>query len=148
MYSHTLDAQERSADFKVFKVQRVRYTEFTNNSFVRFPIFMKKECVVNVPILFLIFRKVFLVYSNPEIRVPRDSKIQQSWDLEIFEPHIIKPKFYETQIDQNNSLVLLNLLFDNIFHESGQTNAKHRLIVLHCFLQNKFKNRNHPPHHY
>ena len=35
-----------------------------------------------------------LAYKNPEIRVPRGSNIQKSWNVEVLVPHIIEPTFY------------------------------------------------------
>ena len=58
------------------------------------------------------------------MRVPRGPEIQKSWNLKILVPHIIKPRFYQTKMKQNNSPELLNLLFNQIFHKKCPTNAK------------------------
>ena len=50
-------------------------------------------------------------------------KIKKSWNSEFLAPRIIKSRFYETKIDQNNSPELLNLLFKHICHKNGPTNA-------------------------
>ena len=36
-------------------------------------------------------------------------------------PHIVKPSFYQTKIDQSNSLELSNLLFKHLFQKDHQT---------------------------
>ena len=48
-------------------------------------------------------------------------------------PHIIKPRFYWTKIDQNSSPELLNLLFKHIFHKNITKHNKTSHIRSHIF---------------
>ena len=75
----------------------------------------------------LIFLKYFWYTKNPYIWVPRGSQIQKSWNLEVLVPHIIKPKFHQTKIDQNNYPELLNLFSKHIFYKNDPNHVNESL---------------------
>ena len=68
------------------------------------------------------------------ISVPLGSKNQKSWTLEVSVPPIIKPKFYLSKIEPNNSPELFNLLFQCILLKNEKKHAKTSLkFVLPMF---------------
>ena len=50
--------------------------------------------------------------------------MHKSWNVEVSVHHIIKLKFDQTQIAQNNSPELLNLFFKHLSHKNGPKHAK------------------------
>ena len=56
------------------------------------------------------------------------SNIQKSWNVETLLCKIIKSEFYRTNLEQNNSPELLNLLFNNMFYKNGSF-VVHRLLA-------------------
>ena len=55
------------------------------------------------------------------------SKIQKSWNFKVLVPPIIKTKFHQTKMKQNNSPELSNLLLKHIFHKNDLANANKTL---------------------
>ena len=60
-------------------------------------------------------------------------QMHKSWNFEVLVPDMIKPSFYLTKIDPNNSPELLKLLSKHIFHKTDPTMTKNTVILFLWF---------------